>query len=605
MKKPKQTFGDGEVIFREGDPGDTAYEIVSGTVEISKSGGGGNVQLATLGAGKMLGEMGALDQGTRSATAIAVGPVTLNAISHKDFLAAMRDEPDLALGVMGDMVERLRGAGDKLAHGTGAPVLDSQVSDGAPADQEAGEAATATEPGFWSKLMSLKNAQRTERIEIRVAPLTGEDGAKHAGAIVRALARRKGIRTKALRKPFKVNPDASPAEQEKAFEAAARRALAGADADLLIWGETPVPGLALHLKFISFATWDDAPPGEFSPGTLLPLPIDIGDAEADFLHATVLAATVPKSEGKAAALVRDLPLALENAQALLDDMPADLTIHEKAWLRVCHANALTTVAVGRGDTSLYQRAAEAYRGCLEAFSEDETPVEWAAIQKNLGAVLQAVAERIDQEARSGGAATGIQSQEVLGEAADAFGAALKVLSMNEHPFEWAAAQNRLGEVLYRLDFESGDIEMLKHSIAAYQSALQVYTRAKTPMRWAEVMNNFAQVTQVLGEQLKNAEALEKAAQACRAALEVRTKAEVPLLWAATQNNLGSALFLLGKMTTNAAHLEGAAEAFDLAGGLYRARGMEKMAAITEKNLGRVNQLLARARPQDPPPLWDG
>ena len=386
----------------------------------------------------MLGEMGALDQGTRSATAIAVGPVTLNAISHKDFLAAMRDEPDLALGVMGDMVERRRGADDKLAHGAGARASDT-TEDGTPrqltpADQEAGEAATATEPGFWSKLMSLKNAQRTERIEIRVAPLTGEDGAKHAGAIVRALARRKGIRIKALRKPFKVNPDASPAEQEKAFEAAARRALAGADADLLIWGETPVPGLALHLKFISFATWDDAPPGEFSPGTLLPLPIDISDAAANFLHATALAATVPKSEGKAAARVHALPLALENAQALLDDMPADLTIHEKAWLRVCHANALTTVAVGRGDTSLYQRAAEAYRGCLEAFSEDETPVEWASIQKNLGAVLQAVAERTNDE-------------EVLGDAADALRAALKVLSINEHPFEWAAVQNRLGEVL--------------------------------------------------------------------------------------------------------------------------------------------------------------
>ncbi len=89
------------------------------------------------------------------------------------------------------------------------------------------------------------------------------------------------------------------------------------------------------------------------------------------------------------------------------------------------------------------------------------------------------------------------------------------------------------------------------------------------------------------------------------ALEVRTKAEVPLLWAATQNNLGSALFLLGKMTENPDHLEGAAEAFDLAGGVYRARGMEKMAAITEKNLGHVNQLLARSRPKEAPPLWDG
>ncbi len=597
MKKSKQTFEDGEVIFREGDPSDTAYEIVSGTVDISKSGDDGDVQLAALGPGEMFGEMGALDQGTRSATATATGPITVNAIARKDFLAAVSEKPELALGIMGVMAERLRGADNRLVHKDSPPVPDGGAEAGTPqqlppAGGAESEDAKATDPGFWTKLIGLKAAQKAERIEIQVVPLSGEDGAKHARAIVRALARRRGLKARVLKKPFMVNPDASPDEQAKAFETAARRALAKAEADLLIWGEAPAPGLTLHLKFIPFATWDDAPAGEFSPGTLLPLPVDIGEAAADFLYATALAATVPKSEGKAAALARDLPLALDSAQGFLDDPPDDLTIREKAWLKVCHANALTTVALGRGDTGLYRRAAVAYRGCLDVFSEDETPVDWAAIQRNLGAVLQAVAERTNDE-------------EVLGEAADALRAALRVLSMDEHPFEWAAVQNRLGEALYRLDFKSGDIEMLKHSLGAYQAALQVYTRAKTPMRWAEVMDNFAQVTQVLGEQLKSAEALEKAAQACRVALEVRTKAEVPLLWAATQNNLGSALFLLGKMTKDAAHLAGAAEAFDLAGGVYRARSMERMAAITEKNLGHVNQLLARAGPKQPPPLWDG
>ena len=87
MKKTKQTFNDGDVIFREGGPSDTAYEIVSGTVEIAKMGDGGNVLLATLGAGQMFGEMGVLDLEKRNATAKAVGPLTVNAIDRKDFLA--------------------------------------------------------------------------------------------------------------------------------------------------------------------------------------------------------------------------------------------------------------------------------------------------------------------------------------------------------------------------------------------------------------------------------------------------------------------------------------------------------------------------------------
>ena len=89
MKKTKKTFNDGDVIFREGGPSDAAYEIVSGTVEIAKMGNDGNVILATLGAGEMFGEMGVLDQGERNATAKAIGPVTVNAIDRKDFLAGV------------------------------------------------------------------------------------------------------------------------------------------------------------------------------------------------------------------------------------------------------------------------------------------------------------------------------------------------------------------------------------------------------------------------------------------------------------------------------------------------------------------------------------
>ena len=104
MKKTKKTFNDGDVIFREGGPSDVAYEIVFGTVEIAKMGNNGNVILATLGAGEMFGEMGVLDQGERNATAKAIGPVTVNAIDRKDFLAGVEGNSDTALDVIGNWI---------------------------------------------------------------------------------------------------------------------------------------------------------------------------------------------------------------------------------------------------------------------------------------------------------------------------------------------------------------------------------------------------------------------------------------------------------------------------------------------------------------------
>ncbi len=584
MKKTAQTFNDGDVIFREGEPSDTAYEIVSGNVEIAKTGDDGEMRLAVLNPGQMFGEMGVLDQGKRSASAKAVGPVSVNAIGRKDFLAGIRDKPDMARSIMGDLVERLRGADNMLTGGGAEP--DDQAGAQQLPKTVSGEdgPAEAAMTGVLGRFFGWKPLPKTEKVKIRVAPFIGDDDGSHAKRVVRALEKRKGLRVKAVRKPLKIDPGANSEEQAKMAVTAARKVLADTDSDLLIWGECPLPGMILHLKFVSFAAWNEDKPGSFGSDAVLPLPAEFGDLFADFLYAVSLAALVPKSETKAATLARTLPLALDSARAALEDIPGDLTRRERGQVHLCFANALATVAVQRADLGLFQRSKDAYKECLALLTEDDAPAEWAFVQKNLGSVLQAIAERTDDK-------------DALDEAAEALRAALKVLNRDDTPLEWAAVQNRLGEALYKLDLDSGDTEMLKHAIGAYQSALQVYTRAETPMRWAEVMDNLAQVTQILGGQMKNAEALGKAAQACRAALEVRTKAKTPLLWAATQNNLGSSLFLLGKMSKNADHLRGAAEAFDLATSLYRARGMDKMASVTEKNLSHVNQLLGQSQPE--------
>lgn len=65
-------FSAGEVIFRQGYPGDHAYIIKRGEVEIVLENVDGSEEIvATLGEGEMFGEMAVMDDAPRSATARA------------------------------------------------------------------------------------------------------------------------------------------------------------------------------------------------------------------------------------------------------------------------------------------------------------------------------------------------------------------------------------------------------------------------------------------------------------------------------------------------------------------------------------------------------
>ena len=78
-------FSDGELVFNEGDVGDSMYVIAEGTVEILRQSPDGDFQsMAELHAPQFFGEMSLIDKEFRSATVKARGDARLLQLSNEN-----------------------------------------------------------------------------------------------------------------------------------------------------------------------------------------------------------------------------------------------------------------------------------------------------------------------------------------------------------------------------------------------------------------------------------------------------------------------------------------------------------------------------------------
>ena len=107
----RRTYKRGQPLFHQGDPGDSLYVLVDGSVSIVVSSENGDrMVLTTLHAPDVLGEIALLDGGSRSASAEAVEPTTALMLSRAAFLELTRDQPSLVDGLLrslGGLVRRL------------------------------------------------------------------------------------------------------------------------------------------------------------------------------------------------------------------------------------------------------------------------------------------------------------------------------------------------------------------------------------------------------------------------------------------------------------------------------------------------------------------
>jgi len=102
-------FRRGEVLFHEGDPGDSLFIVVSGSIKVFlPSDQGDEAILATLGPGDSLGELSLLDGVPRSASAIAIEPVEALMLPRGQFLGLLAADAGLRDAVLGHLAAELR-----------------------------------------------------------------------------------------------------------------------------------------------------------------------------------------------------------------------------------------------------------------------------------------------------------------------------------------------------------------------------------------------------------------------------------------------------------------------------------------------------------------
>ncbi|MEM8610902.1 MAG: EAL domain-containing protein [Cyanobacteria bacterium P01_H01_bin.105] len=101
-------FKVGEVIFSEGDPGDSAYIIESGRVEIAVSVDGQLFPLHVLTSGDVLGEMAVMDTAPRSASAKALEETVCVAISSRQISERIQGADPIVQLLVTTLLHRIR-----------------------------------------------------------------------------------------------------------------------------------------------------------------------------------------------------------------------------------------------------------------------------------------------------------------------------------------------------------------------------------------------------------------------------------------------------------------------------------------------------------------
>jgi len=98
----------GQLVLREGDPGDSLYVVLDGELEVTKRQGDQDILLAIYKPGQFFGEMALLEQAPRSASVATLQECRLMVISQAAFQTLLSCSPSAPLKILHTVTSRLR-----------------------------------------------------------------------------------------------------------------------------------------------------------------------------------------------------------------------------------------------------------------------------------------------------------------------------------------------------------------------------------------------------------------------------------------------------------------------------------------------------------------
>lgn len=107
-------YADGELLCRQGEPGDRMFVIQQGYAEVVVEEGGQEVLVGELGPGDLFGEMAVVDKQPRSASVRAKGPARVLTLDKRAFLRRVHEDPTLAYKMLEGMSHKVRRLDEEL-----------------------------------------------------------------------------------------------------------------------------------------------------------------------------------------------------------------------------------------------------------------------------------------------------------------------------------------------------------------------------------------------------------------------------------------------------------------------------------------------------------
>ncbi|MGB3944400.1 MAG: hypothetical protein WBK88_06385 [Methanothrix sp.] len=213
-------------------------------------------------------------------------------------------------------------------------------------------------------------------------------------------------------------------------------------------------------------------------------------------------------------------------------------------------------AAAKAAASDLERAIEAYEAALKFRTAEDHPEDRAETQTSLGRAWMALAELEEGDVR----------EAHLEKAIINLKAALELRTLESHPFERAETQTLLGQALVleaEPRAEGGEIrwsdrEGLKMAMEAYEEALTIRTPKASPEEYAETKGLLARALVILSAPARGPEDaahLKRAIRAFEDALAVMTLEAHPEEYAIIQNDLGIAYRNLSKLEDREENLE--------------------------------------------------